>query len=108
MTAIEQAHPLGEIGRTVPRTSELHHFACPICGAAREISARALRLIDKGLRDGVCVSGTGCQKAVDRPERDRRYWLEWAGVPRVEIIRAGGAREYVRCHGLPHPLGSLL
>lgn len=93
---------------STPTTSGLHPFACPNCGREREISDRALRAIRAGERDGVCKRGEGCRARLSENEKLRRWWLEWAGVPRADIDRAGGAIAYVARHGLPYPLGSML
>lgn len=81
---------------------------CPACGRRREISARVVRAIASGKRDGVCPPGEGCRKAIDEDERMRRWWLDHAGVDRGAMLHAGGALEYVALHGLPDPLRSLL
>lgn len=89
-------------------TSGFVPFACPICGRTRELSARAMRAIRAGTRDGSCAPGEGCRARLSERERYRRWWLEWAGVPAGEIARAGSATAYVARHGLPHVLGSFL
>lgn len=81
---------------------------CPLCGRRREISSRTVRAIAAGRRDGTCPPGQGCGAAPSDDERLRRWWLEFAGVPRADVLRAGGASQYVALHGLPDPLGSLL
>lgn len=81
---------------------------CPVCGRRREISARVVRAIAAGKRDGVCPTGEGCRSKISDDERMRRWWLDHAGVPRGEVLRAGGSLEYVSSHGLPDALGSLI
>jgi hypothetical protein len=85
-------------------TTVLHSFACPVCGAYRSLSPRALRLVETGVRSGECRTGEGCRAALDRAERYRRYWLKLAGVDEMRILRAGGAVAYVVEFGLPEVL----
>lgn len=88
---------------------EQHDFACPVCGRVRPISERAARAVRTGARSGICKSGEGCQAAIDKPERLRRWWLhDVGGVPSLAIAAEGGACGYVARHGLPDPLGSLV
>jgi hypothetical protein len=82
-------------------------FACPVCGRLREISPRALKLVERGARSGVCRSGEGCRGKVTVEERMRRFWLHLAGVDELTIRREGGALAYVASHGLPDVLGEM-
>lgn len=82
-------------------------FACPVCGAFRQVSPRALRLIESGSRTGECRTGEGCRAALDDGERLRRFWLKLAGVDEMQIRRAGGALAYVAEFGLPEVLADM-
>jgi hypothetical protein len=82
-------------------------FCCPVCGALRDVSPRALRLIAAGVRTGECKTGEGCRVALDGRERNRRWWLLMAGVDEMLIRRAGGAVAYVDAFGLPSELAEM-
>lgn len=86
---------------------QLQHFACPVCGRVRPLSRAAAGAVVRGATSGECPPGHGCRAGLDRPEHYRRFWLRFAGVDELEIRRAGGAREYVRTHGLPDQLHAL-
>lgn len=81
--------------------SDLHDFACPVCGRVREISARAFREIGQGARTGECRFGDGCRARLSNRERLRRWWLNLCGIDDITIRRAGGAVPFVLEFGMP-------
>jgi hypothetical protein len=85
----------------------LQQFACPVFGRVREISPRALKLVERGERSGACRSGEGCRGKLPAEERMRRFWLHLAGVDELAIRGAGGALAYVARYGLPELLGEM-
>jgi hypothetical protein len=81
---------------------------CPECHTPRTVSLEQALRIQRGVHSSLCHLCRNPPKPRPVTERERRWWLIQAGVPKQAISRAGGAAPYVRAHGIPVELEAIV